>query len=238
MAEPARVGSIEALASFRASLIVALSKARPCLEEIGETARRTRDWIQNDRQSHWQHQARRRKRELEQAQQELFSAKFSQFQGPATDKQWAVTRAQHALSEAEEKLRLIKKWNRDFSLLTDPHLKQIDQARSFLSQEMTRAVASLAETITLLESYLQVAPPKAGASPASPAVSAPAVAEETESVTAPAQPPDPVSADESPLSRIAPEPMDRPAAAEGSHGNLEEAGPDQPRLNSSQEDLP
>lgn len=237
MAEPARVGSIEALASFRASLIVALSKARPCLEEIGETVRRTRDWIQNDRQSHWQHLARRRKRELEQAQQELFSAKFSPFQGPATDKQWAVTRAQNALREAEEKLRLIKKWNRDFSLLTDPHLKQIDQARSFLSQEMARAVASLAEIITLLESYLQVAPPKAVTSPGLSTASTQSVAE-TEPVPAPPEPPGPVSADESRLSSVAPEPMERPTPAKASHGNLEEAGPDQSRLNSSQGDLP
>ena len=48
MPERAHVTSLEALESFRASLILYVSKARPTLEEVSADVVRTRLWLEND----------------------------------------------------------------------------------------------------------------------------------------------------------------------------------------------
>ena len=151
--ERAQVTSVEALTSFRANLIIFLSKARPTLDEIGDEVRSARDWLQQDRWHHWQNEVRRRRRAFEQAQQALFSAKLSSLQEPTTAQQWAVTRAQQALHEAEEKLRHVRKWMREFENLTAPLTRQIDQVNTILSGDMQQAIAYLAQVIEILETY-------------------------------------------------------------------------------------
>ena len=111
MAQRAQVTSVEALESFKASLIVYLSKARPTLEEIRAEILRTRLWLQNDRRVHWESQLRRRNSELEQAKQSLFSDRLSSLHEATAEKQAAVHKAKRALEEAEAKLKLLRTWN-------------------------------------------------------------------------------------------------------------------------------
>ena len=77
----AHVTSTEAIAAFRASLIVYLSKARPVLEDACDEVSRTRQWLQFDRRPHWENQLRRRTRDLENAQQALYSARLANLRG-------------------------------------------------------------------------------------------------------------------------------------------------------------
>jgi hypothetical protein len=168
MAERAQVTSVEALESFRARLIIYLSKARPTLEEMCDEVSRTKDWLQSDRRSHWQNELRRTSRELDQARQELFSARVANLHGPTSAQQLAVTRAQRVHRQAEDKLRLLRKWCRDFENLTDPLTKQLDQLHTFLTSDMPRAVAYLAQVTSTLEAYAKIAPSDAFASPAQP----------------------------------------------------------------------
>ena len=49
MAERAQVTSIEALDTFRASLLVYLTKARPVLDEVSADVQRTRNWLEVER---------------------------------------------------------------------------------------------------------------------------------------------------------------------------------------------
>ncbi len=155
MGERARVTSIEAIESFRESLIIFLSKARPALEEVSDEVRRTRMWLEDDQREHWEGEARRRRRDFEQAQQELFGAKLSKLQKVTAAQQLAVTRARRALQEAEEKLRVVKTWNRDFENVTLPLVKQMDQLHSFLAADMPHAIAYLAEVVRTLEAYAE-----------------------------------------------------------------------------------
>src|SRR5437762_3928736 len=112
MAEQAQVTSIDAIEAFRSSLILFLSKARPTLEEISSDVLRTRMWLENDQRDHWANEMRRRARDLEQAQAELFSARLSQLQQATASQYMAAHRAQAADREAEEKQKLQKKWKR------------------------------------------------------------------------------------------------------------------------------
>lgn len=158
MRQQAQVTSIEALESFRANLIIYLSKARPTLEEVGDDVHRMRDWLQNDCQRHWQNEIRRRRRAFDEAQQNLFSARLSSFQEPTAAQQWAVTRAWRELVAAEDKLKRLKKWCREFDNLTDPLVKELDQLHTFLVSELPHAAAFLAQAVKTLQVYAALAP--------------------------------------------------------------------------------
>ena len=60
MADRAQVTSVEAVESFRASLIVFQSRARVVLEEACDEVLRTKVWVQTDRRRYWTAEARRR----------------------------------------------------------------------------------------------------------------------------------------------------------------------------------
>jgi hypothetical protein len=155
MPERAQVTSIDALETFRSHLIIYLKKARPVVEEITEDVRRVRIWLQTDQLKHWQMESRRCRREWEQAQQELFSAKMSSLQGPTAAQQLAVNRAKRALDAAEEKLQLVRKWNRQFDNRTDPLVKQLGQLHSNLASDLPHAAAYLAQLLKTLEGYAE-----------------------------------------------------------------------------------
>jgi hypothetical protein len=165
MAGRAQVTSVEAVESFRASLIVFLKRARAALEEASDEILRARAWVQDDRRLHWEHEMRLRSRKLEEARAELFSARLSQFQGSTALQLMAVQRAECAVREGEAKLSVIKKWGREMENRTDPLLKQLNQLQGFLTTDMGRAVVYLAQVVKTLEAYASVMP--AGASSSS-----------------------------------------------------------------------
>jgi cell division septum initiation protein DivIVA len=164
MAERAQVTSVEAVESFRASLIVFLKNARAVLEEASDEVLRLRSWVQDDRRRHWEHETRVRERKLEEAQAELFRARLSQFQESAALQLMTAQRAERAVREAEAKLAVVKKWDRELENRTDPLLKQVNQLHGFLTADMARALAYLDQVLGTLAAYASVAPPALAAS--------------------------------------------------------------------------
>jgi hypothetical protein len=154
----AQVTSVEALSAFRSALVVYLAQMRPVLDEISSEVLRTRSWLEDDRRRHWLQEMRGRSRRLEDAKQELFTATLSRMGDTASFQQMAVQRAQREVRAAEEKLAVLKKWDRDLDHQTAPLVKQMEQLHGFLSVEMERAVAYLDQAIRTLEAYRDVAP--------------------------------------------------------------------------------
>src|SRR5271170_5206620 len=113
MTGQAQITSVVAIESFRGKLIVFLSQARSVLDEAANELVRTRLWLQNDQRSHWDHEMRVRGRKLEEAKQELFNAKLSQFQESTGLQLMSVQRAQRAVQDAEEHFKALKKWDRE-----------------------------------------------------------------------------------------------------------------------------
>jgi len=169
MADRAQVTSVEAIESFRASLIVYLSKARPTVEEVSNEVVRTRAWLQSDRRRYWEHEMRLRRRALEEAEQELFTAMLSQLSEATAEQQRVVHQAKHAVNEADDKLHLLKKWDRELENRSEPLLKQVEQLQGFLTSDMARAVAHLAQVVKTLDAYAGAAAPGAAAGSADPA---------------------------------------------------------------------
>ena len=164
MPDRAQVTSIEALDSFRAELLVYLSKMRPLLEDSSDEISRTRLWLQSDRRLHWESQVRRRTKELAQAQQALFSAELANLRGPAMAERMAVQRRERALADAQEKLRLVKRWTIEFDHRAEPLAKQLESLHSVLTQTIPKAAAWLAQAVKTLDAYARVAPPKTATS--------------------------------------------------------------------------
>ena len=167
MPDRAHVTSVDALESFRASLIVYLGKARSTLEEVSADVQRMRDWLENEQRTYWEHELRRRSRDLQEAQQALFSSRLSQLREASAAEQMAVQRAKRALDQADAKLRVVKQWNRVFDNRVDPLVKQMEKLHTVLAHDMVQAVAFLAQAITTLHAYAGILPPSAtGTAPA------------------------------------------------------------------------
>jgi hypothetical protein len=159
MPNRANVTSLDALKAFRANLIIYVTKARPTLEEVGADVLRTRLWLENDQRSYWENQIRRRTRVLEEAQAALFSSKLSNLREVTVAEQTAVLMARRSLAEAEDKLKIIKHWTRDFDNRTQPMTRQLEKLHTVLSNDMSQALAYLSQAIDALEAYAQVMPP-------------------------------------------------------------------------------
>ncbi len=157
MADKAQITSVEAIEAFRAKLIVYLSQVRPAVDEVSNEMARTRQWLQSDQRGVWERELRLRGRRLEEAKQELFNATLSKFQQSSGLQLMAVQRAQRAVHEAEAKLGMLKKWERELDHRTAPLLKQTEQTQGFLTTDMARAIAYLEQVLRALDAYRQVA---------------------------------------------------------------------------------
>ncbi|MDB6016718.1 MAG: hypothetical protein JWR19_1207 [Pedosphaera sp.] len=168
MADRANISSVDALRAFKASLIVYVSKARPTLEEVSAEAMRTRLWLENDQRTHWEGQIRRRRKKLEEAQEALFSAKLSNLQDVTVAEQFAFRRAKGAVDEAEEKLKRVKHWSREFESRAEPLTKQLGKLHTVLSNDLLQAIAYLTEAANTLDAYSEQGPSPTAANPTPP----------------------------------------------------------------------
>jgi chromosome segregation ATPase len=166
MAEQAKVTSIDVLEAFRAALIVFLTESRRSLDEVTDGVRRTRMWLEQEQRPFWEVQIRKRQKKLQEAEAELFGAKLSPLRDQTAKQQEDVRRARRALAEAEEKLRNVKKWLRDYDSTVEPMTKRLEGLRFFLDHDMIKALAFLVQAQRTLEGYAEVRPEPRAAAPA------------------------------------------------------------------------
>jgi hypothetical protein len=166
MANQVKVTSIDVLEAFRADLIVFLNKGHQSVDEVGDAIRRMRLCLQNDWRVHWEGELRRRNRVLAQAQQELLSAKLSGLRDSVTMQENAVRKGKAAVAEAEEKLRNVKTWNRDFDHTVGPLVKKLDGLRQVFDHDMPKALSFLVQAQKTLDAYTDIGAPRSAAAPA------------------------------------------------------------------------
>jgi hypothetical protein len=161
MAIQARITSTDALESFRASLIVFLTKAQRSVDDVSDEVRRTRVWLQHDQRTHWEGEFRRRTKLLEQAQAELMSAQITSNQTAVLVRQATVIKAKRALMEAEQKIRTLKKWIQNYDSCVDPAVKRLESLRQYLADDMPKAIAYLVNVQNTLDAYSSMPAPAA-----------------------------------------------------------------------------
>jgi hypothetical protein len=158
MPEHAKVTSLEAIEDFRARLIVYRDKAARVLDEVSDEVTRARIWVESDRPVHWQNQIRRLTRELEQAQQELFSAQLSGLRDASYAQQATVQKARRSIRDAEDKVKLAKQWQRQFDQRVESPARQVEKLRHLLTHDLGLAVAWLNEMTKTLSAYAGLSP--------------------------------------------------------------------------------
>ncbi len=150
----ANVTSIEALDLFRSSMVVYLDKAGTCLDEVTQEVKRTRHQLENEKIVFWKLELRKRNTALDLARSEHFSARLTNSGTTgATGKQVAVRRATEKKREAEDKLRLIKKWIRNYDSEIEPLAKKVDSLRQTMLFDLPNAVAFLEQAARTLSEY-------------------------------------------------------------------------------------
>lgn len=170
MADQARVTSIEAIEAFRNRLILFRDRASRILDEVSETLTRTRNWLDHECPERHRQELRRLQRQLEQKEQELFSARLSPFQETAPAEQAAVQRLRRAIEDVEHRLRRVRSWQQQFEPRIQTQARQIEKLRHHLDHDLGRALNFLTEAVRSLAAYAELHPAAAPAgSPATPA---------------------------------------------------------------------
>ncbi len=164
MADQARISNLDSIEAFRTALIVFINKTRQTLDTVQDAVKKTRGWVQTEQPNYWQQQIRLRQKKLDQAQQELMTARMSEFVENPAFQQMMVRKARAALDEAEDGAKRTKAWGRDFDRSVEPLARKTDSLRDFLDSDLARAVAYLVEIQKILQAYNET--------PAAPASSA------------------------------------------------------------------
>jgi len=151
MTQPAKVSSIDALRDFRRAVERFGVEIAGALSEVDSTAQRTLSWLSHDQLPHWQRQIRARSEKLAQARSNLLRKQLSSMQDDPTciDERRAVERAKQAIEDANEKVRLVKKWlimvDKEYTLyrgatsgLADTHQRDIPAAAIRLAAMVNR----------------------------------------------------------------------------------------------------
>jgi len=153
MADQARISNLDAIESFRVALIVFINKTRQTLDTVQDAVKKTRGWVQTEQPAYWNTQIRSRQKKLDQAQQELMSARMSEFVENPTFQQMAVRKARAALEEAQAKAERTKAWARDYDRTIDPLARKADSLRDYIDADLANAVAYLVEIQKILQAY-------------------------------------------------------------------------------------
>ena len=156
MSERAEVSSISAISDFRAALLVYISKVRPLLDDSADEVLRMREWLRVTQLLHWENQIKQCTRTLADAQQALFSAEIANLRAPSTAETMAVKKARRALAIAEEKHRTVKRMGTALEKEALPRLKQIENLRSVVANDLMEGVRFLERIIVSLEKYSEV----------------------------------------------------------------------------------
>ena len=159
MADQARISNLEVIESFRAALIIFISKTRQSLEMAQDAVKKTQGWLQTEQPAYWSAQIRQRQKKLDQAQQELMSARLSEFVDTPSMQQMAVRKARAALEEAQLKLERTKAWARDYDRAVDPLARKLDSFHDFIENDLALANAHLVEIQKILDAYNETPAP-------------------------------------------------------------------------------
>ncbi len=168
MSTRANITSVEAIQAFRANLIVYIARARSTLDEISSQVNQTRNWVRVEQRNHWMEIMKRRSRALEEARAALFSAKLSNLKEASAAEIKNVTKARLAFEEAEQKLRVVRNWDRDYDNRTDPQVKLLDKLQTILADDLSRAVIYLANVVKTLDEYSGMVAPSIGVAEGAP----------------------------------------------------------------------
>ena len=155
MAEQADVRSVEALQALRSAMVIYQAKSKRAMDMALDEVGRMRQWVLVERRMHWEGQIRQIGRVLERARAELMTVRLSAMVDRSTRHEEAVRRAERELHHAQEKLKMVKKWARDFETTVGPPVRRLEAVRDHLLHQLPRATAWLHQAVVTLDGYAE-----------------------------------------------------------------------------------
>ena len=162
MDSQARITDTDALENLRSALIVFQARAKRSVDEVIDEVRRTKRWLEQEKREFWENQIRIRSRKLEQAEQELFNAKLSAWRDSIAREKAMVVKMRALVTEAEEKLRAVKHWDRNYESMVEPLSKGLTSLREFLEQDLPNGIWQIMNSIKALDAYAETRMPSSG----------------------------------------------------------------------------
>lgn len=162
MDSQARITDTDALENLRSALIVFQARAKRSVDEVIDEVRRTKRWLEQEKRDFWEAQIRIRSRKLEQAEQELFNAKLSAWRDSIAREKAMVVKMRALVTEAEEKLRAVKHWDRNYESTVEPLSKGLTSLREFLEQDLPNGIWQITNSIKALDAYAETRMPSSG----------------------------------------------------------------------------
>jgi hypothetical protein len=180
MASAANVHSIEAIGDFRAAYVKLVHDSKSGLDAMRMDIRRFMDWLTKEQVAYWKHQIKKAQEELAEAKAALMRKKIAggaDGRAAATEEKVAIRKAQQRLDEAEDKIRRIKRWEKDLERAVMIYEARARQLENFLEIDAPNGIVMLDRKLDALERYLQVAPPTGAPLESAPSVESPPTTE-------------------------------------------------------------
>src|SRR5581483_4613436 len=162
MTQSARVGSIDALKTFKAALIKFAEAVNVSLGDADSEIGRTTMWVEHEQASYWQGQLRQRQEAVTRAKDAVRQKKlYKNFDGTtpsAVDEEKALQLALRRLQEAEQKTLAVKQWARRLDKEATLYKGQAARLAGAIAGDVPRAVAKLTNMMMALERYVALRP--------------------------------------------------------------------------------
>ena len=162
MSNPARVESIEALKMFRRAIIKFAEAAAVALGDAESEMQRRLNWLENEQDSHWQGQIRKRQEEVSKCRDAVRQKKiFKDFAGrtPSADQEEKALRlAMARLEEAERKLAAVRKYAKKLPREIEVYKGSVQRFATTVQSDLPTAAGKLDAMIRKLEEYAAIGP--------------------------------------------------------------------------------
>jgi len=162
MSNPARVESIEALKMFRRAIIKFAEAATVAMGDAESEMQRRLNWLENEQDSHWQGQIRKRQEEVSKCRDAVRQKKlFKDFAGrtPSADQEEKALRIALArLEEAERKLAAVRKYAKKLPREMEVYKGTVQRFATTVQSDLPTAAGKLDAMIRKLEEYAALGP--------------------------------------------------------------------------------
>ncbi len=163
MSRMAKVGSIQDLMDFRASLAKFIQAASATLDESLGEIRRIENWLKNEQPAYWKKKEMFLTDKVTQIRQDLSRKQQLDSVGPVqsrksyVDEKQALEKARRLLEETQEKLKNTKRWSVIVEREASIYRGMTNDLRDMLEVKLPNARAQLDNMVMALEAYAAVA---------------------------------------------------------------------------------
>jgi hypothetical protein len=163
----AHISSPEVIRRFRTQFIFFNNECKKELEGVRADVNRVLNWLQGEQTGYWKAELRKREEEAENAKRAYTFVAYTT--GPLKkdhpeDERRAMLKAKRRKEEAEEKLKVVKKWTLAINQEVMKNLKPCEVLSSRLSSITPKVIHRLDQMMDNLDIYLASTSPKPASS--------------------------------------------------------------------------